>query len=215
MPASAGQPTFAVVDPTETFAELMTRARVPLDEAAFAIAAHAWPDVDIGAELARLEQIAGRVIEPTRDALNAVLFGELGLGGNVEDYYAADNSFLNRVLDTGLGIPISLAVLMIEVGRRAGVSLHGVNAPGHFLVRDDADGVLLDPFERGAVTTADDAPPASTVGILARMLNNLRTIYTTNGEHHHLVWVLRLRTLLPDAPPEAAYELTRAQARLN
>ena len=206
---------FAAVDPTETFAELMTRRAVPLDEAAFAIAAHAWPDLDIGAELARLEQIAERVTEPNRSALSRVLFGDLGLRGNTDGYYEADNSFLNRVLDTGLGIPISLAVVMIEVGRRAGVALVGVNAPGHFLVRDAIDGALLDPFAGGAVTHAEDAPDCGTVTIVARMLNNLRTIYTTNGEHHHLIWVLRLRTLLPDASPELTYELTRAQARLN
>jgi regulator of sirC expression with transglutaminase-like and TPR domain len=203
------------VDPTETFAALVRREHVPLDESALAIAAHAWPTLDMAAELARLDGMASRLTVPTRVELNRVLFGEFGLRGNTDEYYLADNSFLNRVIDTKLGIPISLAILMIEVGRRAGVSLAGINAPGHFLVRDDADGAFLDPFASGATVANVDGPPADTVGILARMLNNLRSIYISNGELGNLIWVLRLRTLLPGAGPEAGHELVRANARLN
>jgi regulator of sirC expression with transglutaminase-like and TPR domain len=107
---------------------------------------------------------------------------------------------------------------MIEVGRRAGIALRGLNAPGHFLVRDDADNVVLDPFEQGAEVADADAvlaPVADAVAIVARMLNNLRSIYTSSGDLAGLIWVLRLRTLLPGADPSAAYELTRAKARLN
>jgi hypothetical protein len=202
------------MDPTERFAELVARQTVPLDEAAFALAAHAWPNVNLDAELGRLDALASRVQSPVRAELCRVLFGEAGLRGNHDNYYDPDNSFLNRVLDTGLGIPISLAVVMIEVGRRAGVVLQGVNAPAHFLVRDAEDAALLDPFHAGA-TTAGEGPPATTVDILARMLVNLRSIYTAAGDIANLIWVLRLRTLLPGAGPEATHELTRVQARLN
>jgi regulator of sirC expression with transglutaminase-like and TPR domain len=206
------------MDPTERFAEAVARDDVPLDAAALLLAAHAYPALDIDAELGRLDELAGRLKAPDRDELIRVLYGEVGLRGNVDSYYEADNSFLNRVLDTGVGIPISLAVVLIEVGRRAGVPIVGVNAPGHFLVRDTSDGAILDPFERGIEVPRGavvDGPTATTVGILARMLNNLRSIYVTTGDLASLLWVLRLRTLLPGADPEATHELTRAQARLN
>lgn len=204
------------MDATERFAEIVGRPVVPLDGAALAIAAHAWPDLDVDDERARLDDLAARVASNHRSDLCRVLFEEVGLRGNAEDYYNPDNSFLNRVLDRGLGIPITLAVVMIEVGRRAGVDIVGVNAPSHFLVRDESDGALLDPFNRGAeVAEPAPAPLAGTVDILDRMLGNLRGIYVGNGDLASLLWVLRLRTLLPGAPPEADYELTRAQARLN
>ena len=204
------------MDATERFAEIVGRPVVPLDEGALAIAAHAWPDLDVDDERARLDDLAARVASRHRSDLCRVLFDEVGLRGNEDDYYDPDNSFLNRVLERGVGIPISLAVVMIEVGRRAGVPIAGVNAPSHFLVRDGSDGALLDPFNRGAVVTTEVAAPvASTVEILGRMLGNLRGIYVTNGDFTSLIWVLRLRTLLPGAPPESTYELTRAQARLN
>ncbi len=206
------------VDPTETFADLVVRRELPLDRISLAIAAHAWPSLDIDEELARLDDLAARVASPSRQNLCRVLFGEVGLRGNRDDYYAPDNSFINRVLDTGLGIPISLAVVMIEVGRRAGVPIRGINAPSHFLVRNQADGAILDPFDGGVEVddaAAATAPLAEPVGIVARMLGNLRTIYTSSGDLANLIWVLRLRTLLPGAAVSAGYELTRAQARLN
>ena len=203
------------MDATEAFAQIVARPAFDLDEAALALAAHAYPDLDIAAELARLDELAGWVKEPTRQELRRVLYGDLALRGNAEDYYNADNSFLNRVLDTGLGIPISLAVVMLEVGRRAGVHLVGINAPSHFLVRDESDGALLDPFNSAVAMPPIDAPVAPPLTIVDRMLNNLRSIYANRGELDSLLWVLRLRTLLPGAAPETAHELQRAVARLN
>ena len=203
------------MDATEWFAEVVARPVVPLDEAALAIAAHGSENLDADFVLARLDDLGARVSEPRRGELCRVLFGEVGLRGNDVDYYEPENSFLDHVLERGVGIPISLAVVMIEVGRRAGIPLAGVNAPSHFLVRDETDGALLDPFNRGAEVDGVSAPVASTLDIVARMLNNLRGIYTTRGDFDGLFWVLRLRTLLPGAPPEVHYELTRAQARLN
>jgi regulator of sirC expression with transglutaminase-like and TPR domain len=203
------------VDATDAFAEIVSRPSFPLDEAALAIAAHAYPDIAIAAELARLDEVAGWVKQPTCSELRRVLYGDLALRGNAEDYYNPDNSFLNRVLDTGLGIPISLAVVMLEVGRRAGVHLVGINAPSHFLVRDETDRVLLDPFNSAVEMPPIDAPVAGPLTIVDRMLNNLRSIYANRGQLDNLLWVLRLRTLLPDAAPETGYELQRALAKLN
>ena len=213
--ALRSEPRFAGVDATDAFAEIVARPAFDLDEAALALAAHAYPGMDVGAELARLDELAGWVKEPTRQELRRVLYGDLALRGNAEDYYDPDNSFLNRVLDTGLGIPISLAVVCIEVGRRAGVQLVGVNAPSHFLVRDESDGALLDPFNSVVEMPPVDAPVAAPLTVVDRMLNNLRSIYANRGELDNLLWVLRLRTLLPGASPEAAHELQRAVARLN
>lgn len=161
------------------------------------------------------------------------LFGERGFAGNVEDYYDPDNSFLHRVLARRTGIPISLAVVMIEVGRRADVTLEGVGMPGHFLVRVPASGVVLDPFDGGR--TLDDAaleelfravtgagsevpfgphllPAVTTHGILSRMLANLAGIYRTRGAGADLEWVLRMRLALPTADEATVVELGEALA---
>jgi hypothetical protein len=95
------------------------------------------------------------------------------------------------------------------------VAIRGVNAPSHFLVRDESDGAYLDPFA-GAVEVPDvDAPTVDTKVILSRMLNNLRSIYTASGDIANLFWVLGLRTRMPGASPDAHYELLRTRARLN
>ena len=203
------------MDPTEVFAEIVSRDMFAPHQAALAMAAHVYPDLDLAAQDARLAELADRVTDPTREALRRVLFGEVALRGNVDDYYDPDNSFLNRVLDRGLGIPISLALVMMAVGRPAGVPLVGINAPSHFLIRDETDGALLDPFNGGVEVPFVVAPVASHLQIIDRMLNNLRTIYTTRGELDNLLWVLRLRTLIPGAPAETGYEFQRAQAKLN
>jgi regulator of sirC expression with transglutaminase-like and TPR domain len=134
-------------------------------------------------------------------ALNRYLFEELGFRGNARDYYDPRNSFLNEVLDRKLGIPITLAIVYVEVGRRIGLALHGVSFPGHFLAKCPArDGVIvLDPYAGGASLSLEDlqqrlrtlrggaAPPADIARhmlaaagkkeILARMLRNLKGIY--------------------------------------
>src|ERR1700730_7235394 len=158
------------------------------------MAAHARPDLDVDEELSRLDDLAGALLESSASAVAGLLFEELGFAGNTEDYTDPRNSFLNQVLDRRLGIPISLAVLMIEVGRRAGVAFEGIGMPGDFLVR--GDGEMRDPFEGGrpldqaaceALFQAIHGPsvrftPAmlAPVGpriILARMLANLRQSY--------------------------------------
>jgi len=130
------------------------------------------------------------------------VYGELGLTGNHDDYHDPRNSYLNEVLDRRTGNPISLAVVHIELARRAGIPLEGVSFPGHFLVRLETDeGILvIDPFNRGRPLDADelkqrarphigdqDLPdsellellaPASNRAILARMLRNLKGLYT-------------------------------------
>ena len=203
------------MDATARFGALVQSSDPPLDEGALLIAAHAYPDLDIEQQRVRLDFMASRLTVPTRGELCRVVFGEFGLHGNSEDYYDPRNSFLNDVLDRGVGIPITLAIVMIEVGRRAGIALEGVGMPGHFLVRDAADGALLDPFNRGEqIEVADVVAPGDNRSILYRMLTNLRAIYL-DSDDDALRWVLRLRTAFPDAPRSHHQELLRANARLN
>ncbi len=126
-----------VEDPTAQFAELVKgpESELPLDRAALLIAAHADPALDVDAELAGLDAFADACPERTFEGWRRYLFEELGFTGAVEDYYDPANSFLNEVLTRRTGLPISLSVLGIEVGRRLGLELVGVGMPGHFLLQ--------------------------------------------------------------------------------
>jgi regulator of sirC expression with transglutaminase-like and TPR domain len=146
-------------------------------------------------------------VDPDRYArikvLNEYLFGELGFSGNIEQYTDPRNSFLNEVLDRRLGIPITLAVVYIEVARRAGLDVTGINFPGHFLLRCPSrpglrfsEDLIIDPFHDGVLLSEDGCRAllqkhgdANTVleprllahatkpQILARMLLNLKRVY--------------------------------------
>jgi regulator of sirC expression with transglutaminase-like and TPR domain len=211
----------AAADPTEEFAAVVAGpdAAVPLDRAGLLIAAHARPELDVEAELARFDDLAARLPEPTLHGLIALLFRDLGFSGNDVDYYDARNSYLDQVLTRHTGIPITLSVVMMEVGRRAGVPLAGVSMPGHFLVRDKVDPeVFVDAFARGTLLDREgcrrrfrgvhgpDArfdesylEPVGRRSILARMLANLEGIADRSADRSMLTWVLRLRCALPEA----------------
>lgn len=183
---------------------------INLAEAALLIAKEEYPALDIDVYLARLDDLAARVqsrlspqpgIEEIVVTLNEVLFEEQGFSGNTDDFYDPRNSFLNEVLDRKLGIPITLSILYMEIGRRVGLTLEGVSFPGHFLVKfatEEGD-VVLDPFaggmplseedliERLHETVGDNPAPDTPLGellgtagkreILVRMLRNLKIIY--------------------------------------
>jgi regulator of sirC expression with transglutaminase-like and TPR domain len=222
------------VEVTERFAELMARREkaVAPDEVALLIAAHARPDLDLDAEARRLDRIADGCPAPTLDGVRAHLFQDLAFRGNRAHYHDPRNSYLDHVVRRRLGIPISLAVLTIGVGRRLDVPLVGVGMPGHFLVGDLVDrDVYLDPFDGGAVLDAtgcerlfrslqgSEVPfhpsylqPVGAHAIAARMLANLRAVFSATGSSASLVWVLRLRTLVPGVPVEERAELAAALA---
>jgi len=182
--------------------------RIDLVRAALTIAQTEYPDLAIDTYRGRIEDLARRVKRQVPDlgdpsesisALNRVLFEEEGFRGNGEDYYDPRNSFLNDVLDRKLGIPITLAVVYMEVAHRVGFPLVGVGMPGHFLLKHyDVEGreILIDPFNRGSILTAKDCQRAldeiyggqmplqpeflmavSRRQVLVRMLNNLKSIY--------------------------------------
>jgi regulator of sirC expression with transglutaminase-like and TPR domain len=109
----------------------------------------------------RLQRHAGAPASVLIATLNAYLYEELGFSGNRDHYDDPRNSFLNEVLDRRLGIPISLAIVYLEIGRRAGLRLEGVNFPGHFLVRapagpGDMEDLIVDPFHAGALLSEVD-----------------------------------------------------------
>ncbi len=207
------------MEESERFAALMARPEgaVDLDEMALLIAAHANPRLDVAAEQASLDVLAQRCRTPTLDGLRAHLFVDEGFAGDRATYHDPRNSYLDEVLRRRRGIPISLAVLTISVGRRLGVPLHGVGMPGHFLVGDAVDDdVFLDGFNGGVLIDTTgcerlfrslqgaDAPfhpsylqPVGAHAIGARMLANLRAIFGSRRDVANLVWVLRLRAMIP------------------
>src|ERR1700676_769445 len=139
---------------------------IDLVRAALTIARTEYPDLDIESYIARIDELARRTAARISDvgdaaetiaALNHTLFDEAGLRGNRDDYYDPRNSFVNDVLDRGLGIPITLALIYMEVGRRLGFPLFGVGMRGHFLLKNyDIDGseTLIDFFNGGAIFNA-------------------------------------------------------------
>jgi regulator of sirC expression with transglutaminase-like and TPR domain len=202
-----------------------------LDEAALCIGACGEPGVSVDDGLARLDELAGSVVDPTLDGLRASLFASGAFRGNADDYYDPANSFLHRVLERGLGIPITLSVVAIEVGRRVGVELVGIGLPGHFVVRLATDDErFVDCFRGGAVLTADEAAavaaaaaggavhpaafaPVGPLAIVARMLANLKAIYAQRRDLAGLQWVMALRTAIPGL--DERQEFARLMAPLN
>jgi regulator of sirC expression with transglutaminase-like and TPR domain len=225
------------MESAERFAELVAarREQVPLDEAAALIAQSADPGLRIGTMLAQLDALAESCPGYTLDSLVPHLFGRGGFGPDRSDYYDPRNSLLNHVLERRVGIPISLSVLALEVGRRVGVPMAGVGMPGHFLLRDKVDRtVFIDPFhggrlldERGCqalfhqITGVDSdwspeyLEPVDNLSIVGRMLNNLRVIYTRRQDLASLRWVLALRASLPAPYGDDPDAFARAMAPLN
>lgn len=215
-------------DPTARFAALVAARGddLPLDEAALLIAAHAIPTLDVRAQQVRLDELAAGIEGATVDALVAHLVGRLGFTGDRVSYHDARNSLLPEVLDRRRGIPLTLAVLAMEVGRRCDVPLVGIGMPGHFLVRplDEADryvdlfdgGRILDGagcraiFGRlhpGVAWDASYLAPVSAPMIVSRMLLNLANAYRRSGEHEALSWAVALRLELPGATEHERREL--------
>jgi regulator of sirC expression with transglutaminase-like and TPR domain len=210
-------------------------ASIPLDEVALYIAAHADPAVDVAKNLAVLDELGETCPAPTLDALVAHLFGPGRFAGNRADYYDPRNSFLHEVLERRVGIPITLSVLALEVGRRIGVPLSGVGLPGHFLLRDKVDDrVFIDPFHHGRLldeagcrklhrTLVGDGArwdpsyldAVSRRSIVLRLLNNLKAIYLRRADVAALAWVLKLRSAVPGAPQDDQEAYARLMARYN
>jgi len=218
------------------FAHLAARPESELDlpRVALLLAEPEYPGLDVSVYLDRLDELGALCrarlhdprsreggasgIPPRVAHLLHLLYDELGFRGNSGDYYDPRNSFLNEVLDRRVGIPITLALVAVEVARRAGIVAHGVGFPGHFLVRfDDGDRrVLVDPFDgrvldepalaelaerhtgRLQAPNSRSLEPASKANTIIRMLNNLRGIYAAREDRARLRGILeRLEVLAP------------------
>lgn len=227
----------------ESFAQALAGedARIDLAHACLMIAEDAYPALDVERYLGDIERMALRLrarmpetsaVEERVVALNEYLFEHLGYCGNADDYYDPRNSYLNDVLDRKTGIPITLSVLYMEVGRRVGLPLEGISFPGHFLVRVHVRGgvIVLDPFAGGVPQSeadlrsrlkrvipegvAEDVPvaelpleqflePASKRQILTRLLRNLKAIYRGTDKPERLLEVLnRMLVVAPEAVAE-------------
>jgi regulator of sirC expression with transglutaminase-like and TPR domain len=227
----------------QPFAQLISRedARIDLSRACLLIAQDAYPDLDVERYIGEIERMATRLrarLAPSAAgeervvALNQLLYEELGYWGNTQDYYDPRNSYLNEVIDRRTGMPITMSILYMELGRRIGLPVEGVSFPGHFLVRVRLRGgmLVLDPFSGGAPQSedelrsrvkrvipdgvADDLPaselpldqflePATNRQILARVLRNLKGIYRKANKPERMLDVLnRMLLVTPDASAE-------------
>lgn len=207
---------------------------IEVERPALLIAAAAHDAEPESTTMARLDEIAAGVPEPSLDSLRQHLFGTLGFTGNACEYHDPANSWLDVVIERRTGIPITLSVLTLAVGRRIGLRLEGVGMPGHFLVRSVDDDVFVDPFSGGTVLdrpacerlfavicgdgmTLDDSMLAA-VGprvIARRMLNNIISIAVAERDLHARLWAADLRALLPDVSNGDRTELASAQADLG
>ncbi len=221
----------------ERFSELLCREDFDLAEACLLIAQDAYPDLDVAHYLARIDALAATVRGRVADdafaqqklaALNRHLFNELGFGGNAGDYYDPRNSYLNQVLERRTGIPITLSILYMEIGRRLGLRLQGVSFPGHFLVELRVSGgqLVLDPFCGGEAQSEADLrarlalvlpqrevdtlrlsqflQAATPRQILARLLRNLKGIYLRLEEAQNTLEVMQRMVMVA---PHAAEEV--------
>jgi regulator of sirC expression with transglutaminase-like and TPR domain len=207
---------------------------LPLLDTALLIARDEYPDLDAGAYAAAIQAYADEVkpklgadadLPATLTTINRYLFEELGFAGNTSQYDDPRNSYLNEVFDRKLGIPISLAVVQIELMRRLGLPLDGISFPGHFLVRLPVDdGILvMDPYNKGRPVSADELKerasphlggrppddvqlieilaPATHRTILTRMLRNLNGLYQHSEDWERVARTSdRLLKLAPDSP---------------
>src|SRR5664279_525606 len=220
----------------EYFASLVADdASLPVVEAALSIAQDDYPALDCQSVRAEIDGLAARLKSRIAgDAapmqrlrlLNRFFFQELGFAGNVNDYYDPRNSYVHTVLETRRGIPITLALIYIELATQSGLDAHGVSFPGHFLARlrmpqgdividpftgqsmsRDALDALLVPYRRRHALADGHEPPlgaflqaAKPREVIARMLRNLKEIFRSGQDSARLLGVAeRLVILLPDA----------------
>src|ERR1700683_23449 len=199
-------------DARREFSTLTARETIPLARGALLIAKEEYADLDIEKyldQIAALTREAEPIVRAGEDTIEKVqlfsefLFGQKGFDGNRDEFGDPRNSFLNDVLERRLGIPITLSLLYIEIGRRLGLNLFGVGFPAHFLVKavDERGELIIDPFNGGMILGLDeiraglakiygqpvDLNPAmlKAVGareILTRMLRNLKNIYASGSD---------------------------------
>ncbi|MBP7942945.1 MAG: tetratricopeptide repeat protein [Polynucleobacter sp.] len=211
---------------------------LPLTEAAIAVAQHAYPDLDVQGVLDQIDQWGNRLKQRiTSDTppiqrlqlLKHFFYNELGFGPNPNDFYAPENSYLHQIIESRRGIPISLAILMMELGQQIGLNIRGVSFPNHFMMRislqqgeiimDPLNGdslsknqlqEMLDPYLDAKGYRGELSLPlniflraSSSREILSRFMRNLKMIYSEDERWERLLGIQeRLVILLPDSTEE-------------
>lgn len=206
-------------------------SEIDVAKAALYIAQEEFPSLDVERYLAQLDIWAVEVAKTipsdsyplkTIKHINQYIYEELGYRGNQEDYYDPRNSFLNEVIDRRTGIPITLAVIYLEIARRLDFPMLGIGMPGHFLIRPDFEdiGVFVDVFHQGEILFEQDClellrkmyqqplpslppeflAPVTSKQLLARMLTNLKVIYIQQNDLNRALGAVdRILLLFPDA----------------
>lgn len=218
---------------SSVLATLAADPHAPTDLArvALLIARDAYSQMNPRSYLRRIDGLAERVrpmlkgsLAARTAALSAYLFEDCGFAGNTDHYYDPRNSYLNKVIDRQVGLPIALSVLAMAVGERAGLKVVGVGLPGHFVAKavDGNEEVLFDPFNGGQFLDAEacealvggitgrpfEATPealraAAPGAIVVRMLQNLKTAYLADRSYSRAARVTwRLAQILPDDPTQ-------------
>ena len=211
---------------------------LPLTEAAVAVAQHAYPDLDVQGVLDQIDQWGNKLkqrITPDTPPIQRLqllkhfFYNELGFGPNPNDFYAPENSYLHQIIENRRGIPISLAILMMELGQQIGLNIRGVSFPNHFMMRislqqgeiimDPLNGEslsknqlqeMLDPYLDAKGYRGELSLPlniflraSSSREILSRFMRNLKMIYSEHERWERLLGVQeRLVILLPDSIEE-------------
>jgi len=205
---------------------------IPLFEAALSIAQDDDPELDLTTCQLEVDKFAARLRRrmpsdiaaiPKLRLLNNFFYQELGFAGNLNDYYNPDNSYLHKVLESRRGIPISLAVIYMELAQQIDLDVKGISFPGHFLMKlsiKNGD-IILDPFNGASLSREEiedrlepffingrgpsDPPLASYLAdasartILVRMLRNLKALFAEDPHWRQFLNVQqRLVLLLPD-----------------
>ena len=188
-----------------------------------------WIDIPVkGGSMAAFQAGSGKPGIVMLQEVSRVLFEEEGFRGNRMEYYDPRNSFLNNVIDRRMGIPITLSIVYLEVGWRLGIPLHGVNFPGHFLVRYAGEAVqlLVDPFQSGMVRFEDESQDlldhvyggsvrmqpdflraANRCDILVRLLSNLKATYLNRRDDTRaLAAIERVLLVRPDSAPDVVQD---------
>ncbi|MBT3324901.1 MAG: tetratricopeptide repeat protein [Gemmatimonadales bacterium] len=223
------------LDTRQLLAKELSRTEPEMDlaRAFLLVAKEEYPQLSVELYLARLDQLAEEVKDRLADetapliVLSEVvdtLYRRRKFNGNREAYYDPRNSFLNDVLDRGTGVPLTLGVVLLEVGWRLGLPLEGVSFPGHFLIRfnGEAMDLLLDPFDGGKARFEDEAQElldrvyggmvrlqdafmktADRRNMIVRLLTNLKGVYVNVGDNKRaLAAVERILMVTPTAPAE-------------
>jgi regulator of sirC expression with transglutaminase-like and TPR domain len=207
--------------------------KISLAKACLYYAQTEYPNLDVFEYLNALDTMAEELeerIEGRRyplkvlSLINQYLYQDLGFAGNTIDYYDPRNSYLNEVIERRLGIPITLAVVYLEIAQRIDFPMQGIGMPGHFLIRPNFEGVgiFVDPFKQGEILFEEDCQqllnevyqqpmvfesrflePVSNRQILARIMTNLKYIHISQQElNKALKDVQAILLLFPDTPKE-------------